>query len=272
MRFRVLVLLAGFVFICALPSFSQGDTPYYVLDGYGGIHSGSGAPAISPKTYYFGWDIARAFDYIAVASSSSNYGDGVLVLDGYGGVHLGGKLSTLTVSKTPYFGWDIARDIVYRDIPPRAYYSTYSHSNLSITSSTYASIRSFYLDLPDDGYVFISGTTCMGNNDSTNPAQVWVALGVDSTTTPLDGIEAEQDCPPSGFGGSQWSSVTRTQMTFLSAGRHYFYFIARKGSGTPDPAYFDTTLAAIYIDQSFQGVSGDVSAPGPEDRNIGSIK
>ncbi len=273
MRFKVLVLLAGFVFILAIPSFSQGQVPYYVLDGYGGVHSGNGAPVISPKTYYFGWDIARAFEYVAVGTSSTNYGDGILVLDGYGGVHQGGKLSTLTVTKTPYFGWDVARDIVLRNIPPRAYYSTLSSSNVSITSSTYVSIRSFYLDLPDDGYVFISGTLCMGNN-SVDYAFTHVALGVDSSTTALDNIYAEQDLPAAG-GGDNWNSVTRTQMTFLTAGRHYIYLIVRKTSGAGIAQYFNPTLCAIYIDQSFSGTSGllpgDVSTS-PDEGRTGNIR
>jgi hypothetical protein len=267
MRFKVLVLLAGFVFILAIPSFSQGDVPYYVLDGYGGIHSGDGAPAISPKTPYFGWDIARAFEYVAVGTSSTNYGDGILVLDGYGGVHTGGKLSTVSVTKTPYFGWDIARDIVYRNIPPRAYYSSLSVGNTSITSSTFVSILSFYLYLPDDGYVFISGSLCMGNNSITETCTARVALGVDSTTTALDNIEAEQGLPT-----FQYNSVTRTQMTFLTAGRHYFYLLVKKQTGTPNPQYFDPTLCAIYIDQSWSGISGDVSASGPELTGTGTIK
>ncbi len=79
-----------------------GRIGFYVLDGYGGIHAGGGAPDITPKTPYFGWDIARNLEMISG-------GSGFYVLDGYGGIHAGGTASDIT-PKTPYFGWDIARD------------------------------------------------------------------------------------------------------------------------------------------------------------------
>lgn len=45
------------VVICiARGSYSQA---YYVLDGFGGVHAGGFAPAISPPTPYFGFDIAK---------------------------------------------------------------------------------------------------------------------------------------------------------------------------------------------------------------------
>ena len=76
-----------------------------MLDGYGGIHAGGGAPVMNPVTPYFGWDIARDMELNAS-------GNGYYVLDGYGGIHTGGAASTLT-SPTPYFGWDIAKDLEF---------------------------------------------------------------------------------------------------------------------------------------------------------------
>jgi hypothetical protein len=62
MRFKGLGLGVGFVLLSAVALVAQ-YAPYYVLDGYGGVHAGGGAPAITPATPYFGWDIAKALDF-----------------------------------------------------------------------------------------------------------------------------------------------------------------------------------------------------------------
>jgi hypothetical protein len=77
------------------------ETGYYVLDGYGGVHAGGGASEMSPAAPYFGWNIARDME-LATA--------GYYVLDGYGGVHAGGGASVISPAAR-YFGWDIARDL-----------------------------------------------------------------------------------------------------------------------------------------------------------------
>jgi hypothetical protein len=117
---------------------------YYVLDGYGGVHRGGNAPALSPQTEYFGWDRARDIEltpsgtgyyvldcyggaYRAGSAPSfappipyfgwdiakdlelTSDGTGYYILEGYGGVHPGGPALSLSPS-TPYFGWNIARD------------------------------------------------------------------------------------------------------------------------------------------------------------------
>jgi hypothetical protein len=76
---------------------------YYVLDGYGGVHRGGSAPALSPQTPYFGWDIARDIEL-------TPSGTGFYVLDGYGGVHKTGSAPALSPA-TPFFGFDIAKDL-----------------------------------------------------------------------------------------------------------------------------------------------------------------
>jgi hypothetical protein len=256
------------LFIISTPSFSQ-TWPYYVLDGYGGVHAGGGAATISPATPYFGWDIAKGIDYFAVANSASNYGHGILVLDGYGGVHKGGKLLGQSISATPYFGWDIARDIVARIIPPRAAYSSYSSANTEVTSSSYVSIRSVTLYLPDDSYVLITGTCSLGNNHATDYVWARVALGVDGLTA-LDNLEAEHDLPSANH-THNWFNITRTQMTFVTAGSHTFYFLLRKMSGTGQVLYFSPHISVISIDQGYYGTSHETT----EDSTIkstGNIK
>lgn len=246
------------LFVISTPSFAQ-TFPYYVLDGYGGIHAGGGAAAISPATAYFGWDIAKAIDYVAVANTSTNYGDGLLVLDGYGGIHKGGKLSTVSLTATPYFGWNIARDIVARIIPPRASYSSYTSGNTELTSSTFVSIWSVTLYLPDDSYVLISACCSMGNNDPTNFAVARIAVGVDSTTTALDDLDSEEAFPAHYDSGSgwylTWRTVARTQMAFVPAGSHTFYFLARKLGGTASLYYFSPNISVVAVDQGYYGDS-----------------
>ena len=78
---------------------------YYVLDRFGGVHPGGGAPVFSPATPYFGFDVAQDLE---VASSSC------YVLDRYGGVHPGGEAPVFSPS-TPYWGWDVAQDLELAD-------------------------------------------------------------------------------------------------------------------------------------------------------------
>ena len=263
-----------FLFLLVTPSHSQ-YVPHYVLDGYGGVHAGGGAGSISPATFYFGWDIARALQYVPVAVSSSTYGHGTLVLDGYGGVHRGGKATSVSISPiTPYFGWDIARDLVFRVIPPRAAYSSYSVGTTSVTSLSYVSMRSVSIYCPDDGYVFVTGSSSMGNNDTDGFVRARVAIGMDSLTA-LDDIEAEVGLKKWVTGDlNQWKLVARTQMKFVTAGHHTFYWMARKqySGDLGTILYFDPTISVIYVDMSNVGYSAlpDSSAPGPEDVGTGS--
>ena len=280
MNLKRLMGLAVFaLFVISAPTFGQ-YAPYYVLDGYGGVHAGGGAAAISPKTPYFGWDIARGMDYVPVSYNSANYGHGILVLDGYGGVHKGGKMSVLSLTLTPYFGWDIARDIVTRIIPPSANYSTANTGNQTVTSTTFVSIRSTALVMPDDGYVMIAAGCSMGNNDTDGFVRARVAVGVDSTTTPVDSIEWEIGLKKWVTTElDQWRNVNVTQMKFLSAGYHTFYFLVRKMVSTDlgTISYYDPTISVIYVDKASSGYSGveepvfEDLAP-PTELGTGSIK
>jgi hypothetical protein len=107
---------AVFVFLFALTaaaSFAQQEG-YYVLDGFGGVHAGGGAPAVFPKTPYFGFDIAKDIVYVPRGSAGK---DGILVLDGFGGVHAGGAIKGDSLApNTPYFGFNIARGIATRSV------------------------------------------------------------------------------------------------------------------------------------------------------------
>jgi hypothetical protein len=272
MKIKGLVFLGlcgVFLLLLSSPSFSQ-IVPFYVLDGYGGVHAGGGAVAITPSTPYFGWDIAKSIEYVAVGFSTETYGDGYLVLDGYGGIHQGGKLYTIPLSKTPYWGWDIARSITARIIPPRADYITIHNSdNLEVTSTSYVAIQSLDLYLPDDGYVLLTGTCSLGNN-GTAVSDARVALGVD-TLTALDDIEAEIQIPDDINHGHSWQNLTRSQMTFCTPGLHTFYFLIKKVGTSGKVEYFDSHLNVIYIDQNYYGYSAKPVVRAESEGRNGSI-
>ena len=78
----------------------DGAPGYYVLDGFGGVHAGGGAPILTP-TPYWGWDVAGDLELAPT---------GCYVLDRFGGVHAGGGAPILTPA-TPYWGWDVAGDL-----------------------------------------------------------------------------------------------------------------------------------------------------------------
>ncbi len=89
--------------LIAAHSYPSGQpVPYFVLDGFGGLHPGGGAPTPSPLPFYFGFDIARD---LALTGASKG-----LVLDGFGGVHAFGGESTPFAS-VGYFGFDVAEAI-----------------------------------------------------------------------------------------------------------------------------------------------------------------
>jgi hypothetical protein len=221
---------------------------YYVLDGFGGVHAGGGAPAISPKTPYFGFDVARDIAYVASSGNS------VLVLDGFGGVHRGGPVIPVAPS-TAYFGFNIARAIAHRNIAPRVNFNSANSGNVETTSSTNVVILSTTLVLPDDGYVVILGNLSMGNNSfvSGQDVEARACVGVDNTVC-LDSIDRSIAMEP--FADAQsFQSVAVSQGAFLPAGAHTFNLLVRRASGAAPVIYFDPTIVAIFVDQDSVGAS-----------------
>jgi hypothetical protein len=262
MKFKASIIGLGFLLIFSIPLVSQ-YAPFYVLDGYGGVHAGGGAPAISPATPYFGWDIAKSFDYVPVASSSSNYGDGILVLDGYGGIHKGGKLLGISVTATPYFGWDIARAIVYRVVDPQAYGYSIAETYLLLDNNM-TTVASFYMNLPDDGYVFVMASAMLSNSSTTLSSAVRYGIGVDdnaaydASTHRWASFNAGFDT--NGFHSHQAASTAK--VFYLSAGQHYFYFLVQRVAGTAIVNITNRTLSAIYINKNYHGWSQEAKEAG----------
>ena len=84
----------------AVCEFSIPAPGVYVLDGFGGVSSGGGAPVMSPAAPYFGFDVARDMELAAT---------GYYVLDGWGGLHSGGGAPAM--AGPPYFGFDASADL-----------------------------------------------------------------------------------------------------------------------------------------------------------------
>lgn len=104
----VVLVAAGWQNTTHLPG-----TPFYVYDGFGGIHSGDGAPMILGLPYH-GSDLARDIEIVSVVlcpdADSGILSVGVWALDGFGGVHAS-QGAPVPGAPTPYFGFDIARDL-----------------------------------------------------------------------------------------------------------------------------------------------------------------
>ena len=62
MRLRRITVVAVLAVLVSLGSVAQAQNhaQHYVLDAFGGVHAGGGAPVITPATPYFGFDAARS--------------------------------------------------------------------------------------------------------------------------------------------------------------------------------------------------------------------
>lgn len=249
--FATLVLL-----VAAAPAWAQ-HTQYYILDGYGGIHSGDGAPAITGAPY-FGWDIARDIAYIPVGTPSS-IGDGMLVLDGFGGAHAAGALIADPSSTTPpYFGFDIARAIVRRDAPVRvATSSSATVLDISTTSASWTTLRGLTIYAPVDGYLHIVGTSYMGcqAGGASNNLVARLGASVDSTSA----------TSPFAMGNATWANCntvagffpthnrTISMVVAVTAGPHAVRLLGIKAAGTGTVRFLGRSLNVQFVAADHRG-------------------
>ena len=278
MRFKGLGLGVGFVLLSAVALVAQ-YAPFYVLDGYGGVHGGGGAPVITPATPYFGWDIARDFFYVPTSTSDTNYGDGLLVLDGFGGVHTGGKLSTVSLPASPYFGWDIARAIAFRRIDPQAY-GAVSTTWTDYTSAAWTQViaESMNMVLPDAGYVIVTISCNIVNPDASSPPSgkcigADIAIGVNSTSSAdaasIRTANLGDAYIPMGSGVNGYptdiASLTRS-FYFNTGGTQRFYFLARRSFGTGTVRILHPSITCLYVNKRWDTYSQSSSGtPLPSD-------
>lgn len=243
------------LFLISAPAFGQ-YAPFYVLDGFGGVHAGGGAPTITPAPTYFGWDIAKAIDYVPIAYSSLIYGDGLIVLDGYGGVHKGGELSGIvaTWTNSTYFGWNIARDIVYRHIDPLANGEVNTGDFISITDSVMHNLEGVTIYCPSDGYVLATVNAMLWQSDAGLWAGVRYGIGYGTTTT----YDADTH-RWAAMGGTMTGSflphqvACSTKLFSVTPGQHNFYFLLQRTDGTGTVKVSNSTMSLIYINKNYRG-------------------
>ena len=236
-----------------LPFAATAQSPrgqFYVLDAFGGVHAGGGAPAITPATPYFGFDAAQDVAYIP-QGSAAGHGEGIVVLDIFGGVHVGGALTLdPPMLTTPYFGFRAARAIVYRDIPARA-----SGDSLSTSSVVYVATLVPYLatlmDAPDDGYLIVSGSIQIQcSTAAAGWAGINVGLALDGTTPANVYTGVVPDCSVRDF-----ETVAMTHMFPVDTGRHTVNLVVGNAGGTVNPTVSSRDLSVIYVDQTANGGS-----------------
>lgn len=248
--------ILSFILACALgvlfvgqPYAQQGQ--YYVLDGFGGVHAGGGAGALSGAPPYFGFDIARGIAYAPGVLDG-----GILVLDGFGGVHTIGLGAV--VPATPYFGFDVARGITYKNIPPRAAGVT-DATNHVLSSPTYQSIVSATVNAPDDGYVLVFATAGTFCTTSSGAASAQFSLSVNSLTPDpaLDLYHTDfTDCSNAAPGlGVPIEPIALTKLFAVGPGAQTVYLIGRRNAGTVNVSVSGASIVAVFVDHDGSGSS-----------------
>jgi len=253
-----LLLLVVSVFLVAGGAEAQ-HAPYYVLDGFGGIHAGGGAGAIFPSTPYFGFDAAVEIAYVPVGSLSG-HGDGVLVLDGFGGVHAGGVLAASPPGNpTPYFGFHIARSLAYRLVAPRAIGSAdAAATTISVTSATFTALRSVTIHTPDDGFLLVTGSTAVSCAPAAATLVADLSVNVDTTAVDTDLNQYQigfPDCSILVNGFVPRTPVSMSKLYAVTAGEHTVHLLGRKSAGTGTAAFLSKSITVVFIDQDGNGSS-----------------
>jgi hypothetical protein len=247
--------LAGFLAVFAMgaliaPAAAQNHAQHYVLDGFGGVHAGGGAPVISPGTPYFGWDVAVSVEYVAVGTATAT-GDGLLVLDAFGGVHEGGALVVHPPGgSTPYFGFDAARDLTLRNVPPRAA-GSFLNGALVTSAATWTILVGTTIRVPDDGWLVVTGSTelhCAGAGS----VSADFALAINGTTPPT-GYDMLQQIPDCAAEDSR--IFAGTYMFSVLAGTHTVSVLGRRVGGTPSLTYTDRSVTVVFVDRDPSGSS-----------------
>lgn len=250
----VVVAVFAVVFSPGSVAYAQDHAQYYVLDAFGGVHAGGGAPVITPATPYFGFDVAANVEYVAVGTSVA-VGDGYIVLDKFGGVHYGGALAADPPpgGTTPYFGFDAARSVVRRDAPSRIVSATQSGAiTLSTASPTYTVLATANITAPIDGWLYVTGTSHMGCAGS--PGEDLVAfldVNVDATTEaapPGQGLATVRDCTVvTASNLIPTANRTVSIVVAVTAGSHAVNLLGRKEAGTGSVRFLGRSVTAKFI-------------------------
>ncbi len=250
----VMMVVTAAVFVASTGYAGHGQ--YYVLDGFGGVHAGGGAPTPPAGIPYFGFDIAKGIAYVPDTN-----GDGLIVLDGFGGIHTAGL--SIGVTATPYFGFDVARDIVYRNVPVRAANgSDTSTIDISSTAGGFTVLSTTSINAPDDGFLLVIGTTFLSCLTPGNDLSAQVQVNVDSTGESISNMgRATWDDCASGGGIQNTSNQTVHHLFPVSAGGHTVNLLGRKTGGTGTARFLGRSLTAVFIDQGPTGQSAPQTDP-----------
>jgi hypothetical protein len=273
-RLVFLVAVAAVTFAAGgAPAQAQLHAQYYVLDAFGGVHAGGGAPLIVPATPYFGFDVTADLTYVPVGTASA-VGDGLLVLDKWGGVHLGGALAADPPSGgTPYFGFDAARAIVFRDIVPRTVGSVSPLlPNFTSSATTFVSVVSATIFAPDDGFLLVAGGGTVQCDTNAGKARVRFSTNVDSTAGDPQilgggGYAVDLNCAE----GNLPAAHNSFQKLYpVSAGTHTAYVLYRHNAGSFTASFtlLNPFITVTYIDASATGAS----APEPARPGIDPLR
>jgi hypothetical protein len=234
----------------ALPALSQNHAEHYVLDGFGGVHAGGGAPVISPATPYFGFDVAADLEFVAVGTAAAT-GNGLLVLDKFGGVHRGGALVAQPPGgATPYFGFNVARAISLRDVPTRAN-GVHNGAPTTVTSFSYVELVSASMRAPDDGVLVVTASASLSCS-GTGSSRMDFSVALNGTEPPgfLRQQHSIPDCSPSDLRGAAITYVFP-----VTAGNHVVRAVGRHVLGAVSPAFSDRTISVVYVDRNANGSS-----------------
>ncbi len=272
MKFRIAgIIFVGIAAVAWANTAASQHADYYVLDGFGGVHAGGGAPTVSPAPPYFGFDIARAIEYVAVGTGAAT-GNGLLVLDGFGGVHSAGALASDPPSgPTPYFGFDIVRGLTLRNVPPRGAGNTESLSG-GVSSTTFVVLSTTTIRAPDDGFLLVIGSAnsfCNGSGDSAAELNMNVdSTSADSSLTNY--YVSFPDCSITGGTLTPNENIAITKLYPVAAGAHTVNLLGRKVGGTQDPLFDAKSIVALFVDRDALGASSvdtsPASYPEPIDR------
>lgn len=250
---RAVVLVVITIFLsAALPIVAWAQhAEHYVLDAFGGVHAGGGAPVVSPGTPYFGFDVAADIVFVPVGNATAT-GDGILVLDRFGGVHNGGALAADPPgSGTPYFGFDAARAIIYRDIPSRVA-SGFSNAGLVVTTASFVTLASASIYAPDDGYLLVNGVSELHCGTGSGSAQIETSLALDGTTPPT-GFDLLQRIPDCAVLDSR--VIAATYLFPVSAGVHAVNLVGRMIAAPVNLIFTDRSITVLFVDKDAFGHS-----------------
>lgn len=111
------------------------------------------------------------------------------------------------------------------------------------TSSSFDTVRSCTLEVPQNGFVYVSGTSSVGLADT--PFEGRFRVGIDAATGSASSDRWINVYTDSGDGTDE--SVATSLVSTIAAGAHTFYFAAARYGGTGTVRLYDPSLSVLYF-------------------------